>query len=98
MTAKEAQRMTSLAKANYVRTGRAEIKRAIHGGDRDVRELLTDPPEVCLRMAVGELLLALPRYGNERVRKLTRQVGTEPSRPIGRLTERQRVGIAELIR
>lgn len=91
------QRMNSLTRANEVRTGRAKVKRAIADGEQDVRELLLDPPQVCLRMPVGDALMAVPRYGAERVRKLARAVGTEPSRPIGRLTERQRQTIAALI-
>lgn len=100
------QNMTALAMANDVRTRRAELKRQIAVGDKDVRELLADPPQFALKMPINQLLQAQHRYGPGRVRRLLTLPGIaglpdvviNEKTPIGRLTVRQRTLIAERVR
>lgn len=97
----ETQRMDALARANAVRTERARVKRAIAVGERDITELLADPPEACLGMAIGELLRARRGLGPAKIRMLLRAEEVRidsPTRPIGRLTGRQRIALASLVR
>lgn len=88
------QRMTALNIANGVRTARAELKRELKAGARDVRLLLDDPPDELVTCKIVELLLATPKVGRVKADRLLRQSRVSPSRTVGGLTDRQR---AELV-
>jgi hypothetical protein len=92
------QRTTALARANAVRIERARIKRALAVGELDVREILEDPPPECLRMGIGELLLAVPKVGDVRLRGFLRQAMVDAgTRQLGRLSARQRSVLADMV-
>ena len=88
----------ALQKANRVRMLRVQLKRDIRAGTASAADYLLDPPEFIEAMPIDELLDAIPRWGDVRIRKLLGPLGISTSRPIGKLTLRQCMLIAEAIR
>ena len=88
----EAQHMQALAQANRVRLARAELKRQIGAGHRNVTEVVLTCPWEAESMRVSELLCAQRRWGKARTRKLINSVdnGISENKQLGTLTERQR--------
>lgn len=68
--ARAEQRDRARHKANAVRTAKAGLKREIKSGQRDVRDVLWDPPACCLKMTIVELLTAMPRVGDVLAHKI----------------------------
>lgn len=87
-----AQRMTALAEANRVRMHRAHLKREVAAGRKGLLDLMEHPD--CASMTVVDALLALPRVGRVKAAKVLRRVGISSTRPLDRLTERERVALA----
>lgn len=100
------QKAEALAKANAIRGRRAEFKREIRFiGHRDLREaalmvaeLIEDPPAWAASWRAQDLLLALPKWGEVKVKKVLRHAGVAEVKRIGGLSDRQRrelaVGVA----
>ncbi|HLI32841.1 MAG TPA: hypothetical protein VKU89_08900 [Solirubrobacteraceae bacterium] len=89
--------MRALARANEIRSARAQIKRGIaRGGLTAAEVILSCPPEVH-SMPIGDLLLSQRRWGQTRCRKLLAQVQVSERKAIGSLTERQRRLLAALL-
>lgn len=94
------QHMRALAKANGVRLDRAAVKRALFDRRITLAEALGDPS--LQSMPVGDLLAAQWRWGATRTSQLLSRL-TGPSwnvwvswsRPVGQLTERERVAIIQ---
>lgn len=86
-----AQRLQALARANQIRSDRAEIKAAIRCRELRVATLLDDPPECLATASLAELLLAVPGLGKTRVRQLLNGCGLHAAQRLGRLTARQRL-------
>lgn len=85
-----AQRDEALARANHIRSWRAERKRELKAGRLHVTALLRAcPPELC-SMRVLDLLLAQPRVGRVTASKLLARHRIGPSRTVGALSDRQR--------
>jgi len=89
--------MDALSRANYVRIGRAEIKREITQGMCSVLDVIECQPDVCDSMSIRELLCLQHRWGLTRVRKflnecryLTPPLALNENRQIGKLTKRER--------
>lgn len=93
-----AQRMTSLAIANEIRTERAVLKRDLKAGRRSVIDLLLEPPDWLENMKIRDLLLSVPKYGRVKVDKVLRQIQISPSKTVGGLSPRQRTEIASRLR
>jgi hypothetical protein len=89
------QRMDALAKANEIRTLRAELKRDLKASRKSIHKLLLDPPDYVETAKVCDMLLAVPKYGRVKVNKILVQCRISPSKTIGGMSERQR---AELVR
>lgn len=85
------QAMEALAKANAVRIAKAEDKKAIKRGDLDPTVLLSDTPEHWRKAQLIELLLAMPRVGQHRAKRWCVIENVSPNRPLGKLTERQKL-------
>jgi hypothetical protein len=85
-----AQRMQALARANEIRTVRADLKRDLASGRVDVVDLLLDPPEWLQTMKLAHLLLAVPKWGRVKVNKTMARKGISASKTIGGLSVRQR--------
>lgn len=92
------QRMDALARANHIRTQRAQVKRDLKAGRVLIDALLLTPPGCVETAKVFDLLLAVPRYGRVKVNKVLVNCRISPSKTIGGLSERQRRELVALLR
>src|ERR1700722_16622214 len=92
------QRMEALARANDVRSRRAQLKRDLKDGRQPIHELLLRPPEYLETAKVFDLLLAVPKYGRVKVKKILSQCKISPSKTVGGLSQRQRTELIALMR
>jgi hypothetical protein len=92
------QRMDALARANEVRTQRAQLKRDLKAGRLTIHQLLLRPPEYVETAKVFDMLLAVPKYGRVKVNKILAHCRISPSKTIGGLSERQRSELVSLLR
>ncbi len=92
------QRMDALARANHIRTQRAQVKRDLKAGRLTVDSLLLAPPGCVETAKVFDLLLAVPRYGRVKVNKVLAICRISPSKTIGGLSERQRAELVAMLR
>jgi hypothetical protein len=91
------QRMDALARANQIRTKRAQLKRELRAGRLPIQKLLLDPPEYVETAKVFDMLLAVPKYGRVKVNKILAHCRIAPSKTIGGLSERQRSELISLL-
>lgn len=92
------QRAAALARANDVRTRRAQVKRELVTGELSIGDVLLDPPECLLSMRVGDLVCSLPRFGERRAARFLSRVPVSAVRRVGGLTFRERKRLAWLLR
>ena len=92
------QRMDALARANRIRTERAQLKRDLKAGRLSIHTLLLNPPEYVETAKVFDMLLAVPKYGRVKVNKILAHCRISPSKTIGGLSERQRSELVSLLR
>jgi hypothetical protein len=92
------QRMDALARANRIRTERAQLKRDLKAGRLSIHTLLANPPEYVETAKVFDMLLAVPKYGRVKVNKILALCRISPSKTIGGLSERQRSELVSLLR
>ncbi len=92
------QRMDALARANRIRTERAQLKRDLKAGRLSIQALLRNPPEYVETAKVFDLMLAVPKYGRVKVNKILAHCRIAPSKTIGGLSERQRSELIHLLR
>ena len=92
------QRMDALARANEIRTRRAQLKRDLKAGRKSIHGLLLDPPTYVETAKVFDMLLAVPKYGRVKVNKVLTQCRISPSKTIGGLSERQRSELVAQLR
>lgn len=83
------QRMNALERANKVRTYRADLKRDIKAGRKDVVGVLRDLPEQIETMKLFDLMLAVPKFGRTKVNRIFVQCRISPSKTVGGISERQ---------
>src|SRR3978361_902631 len=91
------QRMDALARANEIRSLRAQLKRDLKAGKKSIHRLLQDPPEYVETAKVCDMLLAVPKYGRVKVNKILVHCRIAPSKTIGGLSERQRSELVSLL-
>jgi hypothetical protein len=91
------QRMEALARANAIRTYRAQLKKKVRAGEVDVIPLLVDVPEVLGTMKLVELLLAMPKVGRVKANKMLQRMRISPAKTLGGLSERQRLEVLQLL-
>jgi hypothetical protein len=91
------QRMDALARANDIRSKRAELKRDLKAGRRSINQLLLEPPDFVETAKVCDMLLAVPKYGRVKVNKILVHCRISPSKTIGGLSERQRKELGDLL-
>jgi hypothetical protein len=84
------QRLRALERANEVRLARAELKRRIAGGEVSAADVILAPPVEALSWAVGELLMSQRRWGSTRCRKFLGRNQIAETKPLDKLTIRQR--------
>ncbi|HEX3691819.1 MAG TPA: integration host factor, actinobacterial type [Solirubrobacteraceae bacterium] len=92
------QRLDALARANQIRTQRAQLKRDLKAGRLSIHTLLLSPPEYVETAKVFDMLLAVPKYGRVKVNKILTNCRISPSKTIGGLSERQRSELTSLLR
>ena len=92
------QRMDALARANEIRTRRAQLKRDLKAGRQSIHTLLLNPPGYVETAKVFDMLLAVPKYGRVKVNKVLGQCRISPSKTFGGLSERQRSVLVMLLR
>lgn len=92
------QRMDALARANLIRTERAQLKRDLKAGRISIHTLLLDPPEYLETAKVFDMLLAVPKYGRVKVNKILAHCRISPSKTIGGLSDRQRGELVSSLR
>jgi hypothetical protein len=92
------QRMDALARANHIRTERAQVKRELKAGRLSIARLLERPPSCIETAKVFDLLLSVPRFGRVKVNKVLLTCRISPSKTIGGLSERQRAELVALLR
>ena len=88
------QRHEALARANRVRQARAALKRRIAEGRVSAAEVILLHPWEVESMAVADLLTSQRQWGDRRCRRLLGAVGLQERKPIGSMTERQRLALA----
>lgn len=84
------QRLAALQKGNAVRSRRAQFKRDLKAGRVSVLELITTPPGWAETMKLADLLIATPKIGRVKLRKLLLGCQVAPSKTLGGLSGRQR--------
>jgi hypothetical protein len=92
------QRMDALARANEIRTRRAQLKRDLKANRVSIHTLLLDPPEYVESAKVFDMLLAVPKYGRVKVNKILVGCRISTSKTIGGLSDRQRAELVSLLR
>jgi len=92
MSVTREQPLEALERANYVRLHRAELKRQVKRGEVTVSSVLSgEIPDWLERMAVYELIDAIPQIRKRTIARILAEVGNLSfSRNVGMLTVRQR--------
>lgn len=92
------QRMDALARANTIRTRRAQLKRDLKAGRKSIHDLLLEPPAFLETCKVFDLLLATPKYGRVKVNKVLVGCRISPSKTVGGMSQRQRTELVSMLR
>lgn len=88
------QCLRALEQANHVRFARAKLKRQVRAGGLSAAETILACPWQARTMPLTELLLSQRGWGRIRSRRLLLSVQVPENKPVGTLTERQRLAIA----
>ncbi|HUB75876.1 MAG TPA: integration host factor, actinobacterial type [Solirubrobacteraceae bacterium] len=91
------QRLDALARANEIRTQRAQLKRDLKAARVSIQQLLSSPPPYLETAKVSDMLLAVPKYGRVKVNKILHNCRISPSKTIGGLSDRQRTELVALL-
>ncbi len=97
MTPARSQSMSALRHANRVRIARAELKRGVAVGARDVGEVILHCPHEARGMTVADLLMSQRRWGAIRARKMLARLPISESKRLGSMTDRQCQALARLL-
>lgn len=92
------QRLVALERANEIRYARAALKRALRDGDIRGWEVVADTHPDYLTMRVYDLLVALPKFGQVKARKLLVQLRISHVKTLGGLSDRQRCELVDALR
>jgi hypothetical protein len=92
-----AQRMDALQEANRVRTYRAGLKDELKAGEKQLVDMLLDPPAEVETMKVFDLMLAAPKIGRVKANKVLQRARVSPSKTIGGLSPRQRAQLVAVL-
>jgi hypothetical protein len=91
------QHLLALARANHIRTSRAELKRQLRGGQVKAAEVILRSSRDTATMTVTELLSSQRGWGPARSNKILLSVSLSERKTLGSLTERQRLTLAGLL-
>jgi hypothetical protein len=93
----EQQHLRALEYANRVRLARARLKRRIAAGELSAAEVVCRCPWEAHTMSISDLVISQKRWGRTRCRRLLVSLGVPENKPIGTLTERQRLALAAML-
>lgn len=96
-TAVAPQHLRALEHANRVRLARADLKRRIGAGNVHAAQVVLDLPWEIDSMSISELLMSQRRWGRARCRRLLLSLGIPENKAIGKMTDRQRNALADLL-
>jgi hypothetical protein len=91
------QHLQALQRANAVRLARAELKRRVALGEISAADVILETPWEADSMTVGDLITSQHRWGHTRCRRLLLRLHVSENKPIGKLTERQRRELADVL-
>jgi len=83
------RRLFALEKAQRVRRARAELKRGVAQGERDVTEILLESPAEAHTMTVADLLGSQRSWGKVRTLRALRRAAVPEGTELRCLTQRQ---------
>jgi len=86
--------MRALEHANKVRLARAELKRQIAEGRREVGDVVLDCPWEAESMTIADLLMSQHRWGRTRCRRFLSSIPMSETKTLATMTERQRDTLA----
>ena len=89
--------MIALRQANEVRSTRAKLKRQLREGGVRIEEVIAAPADFLLTAEVFDLLVAAPGIGPVKAARLLNTARVGQSKTVGRLSERQRGRLIELL-
>lgn len=92
------QHLRALEHANKVRLARAEMKRRVAEGEVSAAEIVRSCPWEAHSMAISTLLQSQKRWGRARCRRTLISIGVSENKPVGALTERQRMALVDALR
>lgn len=92
------QHLRALEIANRVRLARAEIKRQVAGGELSAADVVMSCPWPAQSMPISTLLTSQKRWGRARCRRMLVSIGVAENKPVGSLTERQRMALVDALR
>ena len=91
------QRMDALRKANEIRSQRAQLKKELKAGERDIVEVLQQPPEFLRTAKVLDLLLVVPKFGRVKAARVLTRCRISQAKTVGGLSERQRTELCDTL-
>lgn len=91
------QHLRALEHANRVRLARARLKRRVGAGELSAAEVITSCPWEAHSMSISDLLMSQKRWGHARCRRLLLSISVPENKPVGTLTERQRLALAAVL-
>jgi hypothetical protein len=94
VSAGQEQHLRALEYANRVRLARARMKRRIAAGELPAAEIVLSCPWQAHSMSISDLLMSQKRWGRTRCRRLLVSLSVPENKPVGTLTERQRLALA----
>jgi hypothetical protein len=93
----EPQHLRALEHANRVRLARAELKRKVATDELTAAEVVQACPWEAESMGISDLLISQRRWGRARCRRLLLSLGVPENKPLGTLTQRQRIALAAVL-
>jgi hypothetical protein len=84
------QRMDALSEANDIRKKRSKLKREIKARKVDAVRVVQEVPDYCKTMKVSELLMAIPKVGKVKCKKVMASARIKPSRTLSGIPDSQR--------
>lgn len=97
VSAGQEQHLRALEYANRVRLARARMKRRIAAGELPAAEIVLSCPWQAHSMSISDLLMSQKRWGRTRCRRLLVSLSVPENKPVGTLTERQRLALAAVL-
>lgn len=73
------------------------MKRRVADGELSAAEVVLSCPWQAHSMAISTLLTSQKRWGRARCRRILVSIGVAENKPVGALTERQRIALAEAL-